>query len=384
MLLLEETRVPGKTCSQIGRALFFHASETTAFAFKSCYLQNVIFCRKTWLHKIFHPVDNSHHNSCRYYDTPRRENNQTFMEVFNDVKTIVKLWHYYKITFVSFDRSFLYKYDYRSETNLQLPKYAATTDTIDEDLMSSLCLKNLPNAEGSRESTELACNALETNCKLLESKDSLKDDVSDESSCSKEKRKCSKDAPIESSSEHALNTGLSTVQKNCELLNTYENKVEIEEIHLKDNERIAKSPCKSRTGNCEKLTIQRAHTSPTLKITEDFDSKRKNKDSHRRALSFDSNILNKFKSHSPKPTKHNTIPHNVKHSTDLVIVVDNSNIFIGAQECASLLNPNERKRHIRVKIQQLVKVFQRGRVVSRAFVQGSSPPTTEQVWEVYR
>jgi hypothetical protein len=306
------------------------------------------------------------------------------MEVFNDVKTIVKIWHYYKITFVSFDRSFLYKYDYRSETNLQLPKYAASTDTIDEDLMSSLCLKNLPNTEGSRESTELACNALETNCKLLESKDSLKDDVSDESSCSKEKRKCSKDAPIESSSEHALNTGLSTVQKNCELLNTYENKVEIEEIHLKDNERIAKSPCKSRTGNCETLTIQRAHTSPTLKITKDFDSKRNNKDSHRRALSFDSNILNKFKSHSPKPTKHNTIPHNVKHSTDLVIVVDNSNIFIGAQECASLLNPNERKRHIRVKIQQLVKVFQSGRVVSRAFVQGSSPPTTEQVWEVYR
>lgn len=173
-----------------------------------------------------------------------------------------------------------------------------------------------------------------------------------------------------------------------ELLNTHK----MNDSHLKDSEAklkgIANLSCQSKNERSENLTIQRAHTSPKLKYTKD--SKRKNK-GHRRTLSFDDNIENQtetLKSHSPKTTKRNAIPYNTeisnKHSSDLVVVVDNSNIFIGAQECATIVNLHERKRNIRVKIQQLVKVFQKGRVVSRAFVQGSSPPTTEQVWEVYR
>lgn len=67
-----------------------------------------------------------------------------------------------------------------------------------------------------------------------------------------------------------------------------------------------------------------------------------------------------------------------------VIVVDNSNIYIGAQECASAYNAGERKRHVRVKLQNLVKILEKNRSKERTFVCGSSPPATEHVWDVYR
>lgn len=67
-----------------------------------------------------------------------------------------------------------------------------------------------------------------------------------------------------------------------------------------------------------------------------------------------------------------------------VIVVDNSNIYIGAQECASAYNVGERKRHVRVKLQNLVKILEKNRSKERTFVCGSSPPATEHVWDVYR
>ena len=358
------------------------------------------------------------------------------MEVYIGLNTIVKIYFdYCKITsiFCSFLRSFLYRYDYRSETNLQLPKYVEATDTIDEDVMYSICLKTLPKTEGSRECSqsehlegrEEGCREylpkVETKCDLVKKSEveageivcdesslketmkcgqcestelarhnadmsdvgtnyeaprNHKDDVSHDSSCSKGKRKCSKSA------EQASDT----VQTNCQLLSTHEAsrrhlKMRTDEKQLKDNESkgIPKQSSKRRTGKSENLTIQRAYTSPKLKIT----TKQKN-ESHRRALSFDSNIQNKIPNEIFKSQSQKTTWVRGEYSSDLVIVVDNSNIFIGAQECATLLNPNERKRNIRVKIQQLVKVFQGGRVVSRAFVQGSSPPTTEQVWEVYR
>ncbi|XP_031559540.1 uncharacterized protein LOC116295765 [Actinia tenebrosa] len=67
-----------------------------------------------------------------------------------------------------------------------------------------------------------------------------------------------------------------------------------------------------------------------------------------------------------------------------VIVVDNSNIYIGAQECASAYNAGERKRHVRVKLQNLVKILEKNRSKERTFVCGSSPPATEHVWDIYR
>ncbi|KAK3703762.1 hypothetical protein QZH41_008442 [Actinostola sp. cb2023] len=71
-------------------------------------------------------------------------------------------------------------------------------------------------------------------------------------------------------------------------------------------------------------------------------------------------------------------------SKGVVIVVDNSNIYIGAQECASANNASDRKRHVRVKLQNLVKILENNRLKERTFVCGSSPPATEHVWDVYR
>lgn len=68
----------------------------------------------------------------------------------------------------------------------------------------------------------------------------------------------------------------------------------------------------------------------------------------------------------------------------MVVAIDNSNIYIGAQECASMVNPGARKRHIRVKLQNLVRILEKERTKTRGFACGSSPPATEHVWEVYR
>lgn len=68
----------------------------------------------------------------------------------------------------------------------------------------------------------------------------------------------------------------------------------------------------------------------------------------------------------------------------IVVGIDNSNIYIGAQECASMANPGDRKRHVRLKLQNLVRILERERSKMRGFASGSSPPATEHVWEVYR
>ena len=68
----------------------------------------------------------------------------------------------------------------------------------------------------------------------------------------------------------------------------------------------------------------------------------------------------------------------------MVVAIDNSNIYIGAQECASMVNPGDRKRHVRVKLQNLVRILEKERTKTRGFACGSSPPATEHVWEVYR
>ena len=68
----------------------------------------------------------------------------------------------------------------------------------------------------------------------------------------------------------------------------------------------------------------------------------------------------------------------------IVVGIDNSNIYIGAQECASMVNPGDRKRHVRLKLQNLIRILERERSKMRGFACGSCPPATEHVWEVYR
>ena len=71
-------------------------------------------------------------------------------------------------------------------------------------------------------------------------------------------------------------------------------------------------------------------------------------------------------------------------NNDALIVIDNSNVFIGAREAACSLNPKLRPRHIKVRLQALTEVLENGRNVTRRIVCGSSPPANENVWDVYR
>lgn len=75
------------------------------------------------------------------------------------------------------------------------------------------------------------------------------------------------------------------------------------------------------------------------------------------------------------------------HSGDMiVVVVDNSNIFIGAREtvCSAHAQEQIKPKHVKLRLQQLLNVAEQNRSVTRGFTAGSSPPTSEQVWEVYR
>ena len=49
-----------------------------------------------------------------------------------------------------------------------------------------------------------------------------------------------------------------------------------------------------------------------------------------------------------------------------------------------MVNTGDRKRHVRVKLQNLVRILEKERTKTRGFAGGSSPPATEHVWEVYR
>ena len=70
----------------------------------------------------------------------------------------------------------------------------------------------------------------------------------------------------------------------------------------------------------------------------------------------------------------------------IVVVVDNSNIFIGAREtvCSAHAQEQIKPKHVKLRLQELLNVAEHNRRVTRGFTAGSSPPTSEQVWEVYR
>lgn len=68
----------------------------------------------------------------------------------------------------------------------------------------------------------------------------------------------------------------------------------------------------------------------------------------------------------------------------MVVAIDNSNIYIGVQECVSMVNLGDRKRYVRVKLQNFVRIFEKDRIKMRGFVCGFSLFVIEYVWEVYR
>ncbi len=69
---------------------------------------------------------------------------------------------------------------------------------------------------------------------------------------------------------------------------------------------------------------------------------------------------------------------------DAIIMIDNSNIFIGAREAACATNPKLKPKHVKVRLQALAQVLEKDRNVTKRFAGGSSPPANEHVWDIYR
>lgn len=70
---------------------------------------------------------------------------------------------------------------------------------------------------------------------------------------------------------------------------------------------------------------------------------------------------------------------------NIVVVIDNSNIFIGAREAACHEKSGIRPRHVKLKLSQLLHVAEEGRKVTRGYAGASSPATTSTaVWDIYR
>ena len=78
------------------------------------------------------------------------------------------------------------------------------------------------------------------------------------------------------------------------------------------------------------------------------------------------------------------LPIEPRLKDEALVVIDNSNVFIGAREAACALNPRLRPRHVKVRLQALAQVLEKGRKVTKRFACGSSPPANEHVWDVYR
>ena len=112
--------------------------------------------------------------------------------------------------------------------------------------------------------------------------------------------------------------------------------------------------------------------------------------SHKDDTSHSTSLMHPSPSNSHSQFTEQRISNELKNDSSLfsdhgiVVGIDNSNIYIGAQECASMVNPGDRKRHVRLKLQNLVRILERERTKMRGFACGSSPPATEYVWEVYR
>ena len=73
-----------------------------------------------------------------------------------------------------------------------------------------------------------------------------------------------------------------------------------------------------------------------------------------------------------------------KNFSNIVVVIDNSNIFIGARESACNANPRLRPRQVKLRLHQLAQVIENNRKRTRGITGVSSPPANEHVWDVYR
>lgn len=126
------------------------------------------------------------------------------------------------------------------------------------------------------------------------------------------------------------------------------------------------------------------------KVLETLDSSHNTSSSDSNAQLTEQKATSELKNNSSLTSEEQGAKTELKNDPSLishhgvVVGVDNSNIYIGAQECASMVNPGDRKRHVRLKLQNLVRILERERSKMRGFACGSSPPATEHVWEVYR
>lgn len=312
-------------------------------------------------------------------------------------------------------RSFLYRYDYRSDTSADLLKHLRMPeDDIDDETVSSPWVEIAPKPSCKVKTMKSIHNGNSWKGKHTshqEVQENKSSSIVEEDRSYDVSEQC--DITVDSYlNEHPKTFELKSSSDECFVKSGKQTSLETLNENLNDNEH---SEDKKHSKNEEHLLETHFGGSENLSIKAEFlraekpqnttlyngedqvierNSSSLNRvgqlpDKRQKPTSFDGQVktqpehLEKYDNFDN--VKHDPFPNfKSKIDTEIVVVIDNSNIFIGAQECASLLNPKERKRHIRVKIQQLVKVFERGRTLSRAFVQGSSPPTTEQVWEVYR
>ena len=184
--------------------------------------------------------------------------------------------------FVSVSRSFLYRYDYGSETNLQLPKCSASADSLDEDLVSSLCLAKTEDSRKRGEKKAWSTEVADGDHSCI-SKDNHKD------------RAPSEDISSGEYSQHLEN--MSAIKTKCEVLTDGKIKPQSGSCCYTESgpkiyeDRKAKFSCGGKTEH-DHFKLQRAHTSPTLNISNDLKSKHENKP-RRRARSVDNNIHDK-------------------------------------------------------------------------------------------
>lgn len=343
--------------------------------------------------------------SCCYYGSSWCEDYEAFVEVFMSI--FYHLCHSHRLLTslcnfrIYVRRSFLYKYDYRAETNICLPKCNASEIPFDEEPAKFPQKKEDMNLNTSNVSSNRMRNKsirfVNNEATLYQHCNEFGSNAQSET-CAKEESKIFVDEVETFHEIKSLSKNLCHYEKNklnceedCRNVKTsisYRGHVKRRNnLSLTDKANVQEN---SSQYNSVNFNLNRSYTSPKLRANKDIVLKQDNR-CHKRTHSDDNRIFNLRRVNAmtraavdPNNTSMTAVCERMVPSSDVVIVVDNSNVFIGAQECATILNPYERKRNVRIKIQQLVKVFQKGRTVSRAFVQGSSPPKTDQVWEVYR
>ena len=188
---------------------------------------------------------------------------------------------------------------------------------------------------------------------------------------------------------HVTNTQVESLEGSAPFLKDYEDREHQQGMQSGTDKDFVqlheRTKCLSNSTVCDNNLRTPLSYSLTEQVTKKLDKSNKCNDlSHSSSIMSaqtseiqsqfaDQEVLTDLKSHT-SPISHER----------LVVAIDNSNIYIGAQECASMVNAGDRKRHVRVKLQNLVRILEKERTKTRGFAGGSSPPATDHVWEVYR